>query len=58
MGRACTSNGENRKVYRVLEGKPEGKSPLGRPRRKLEENIKMNLRKTGWGFMNWLSGSG
>jgi hypothetical protein len=32
MGRACSTNGEKRNVYRVLVGKPEGKSPLGRPR--------------------------
>ena len=40
---ACV--GESRGVYRVLVGKPEGKSPLGRPRRKLKYNIKNDLQK-------------
>jgi hypothetical protein len=40
--------GEGRNVYRVLVGKPEGKSPLGRPRRRCEEGLKMDLRETGW----------
>jgi len=39
--------GENRDVYRVLVGKPEGKSPLGRPRTKWEDNIKMDLQAMG-----------
>jgi hypothetical protein len=39
--------GEGRKVYRVLVGKPEGKSPLGRPRRRWEDGIKMDLRDIG-----------
>jgi hypothetical protein len=39
--------GEGRGVYRVLVGRPEGKRPLGRPRRKWEDNIKMDLRETG-----------
>jgi hypothetical protein len=42
---ACT--GEGRNVYRVLVGKPEGKRPLERPRRRLEDGIKMDLRQTG-----------
>jgi hypothetical protein len=42
--------GEGRGVHRVLVGKPEGKRPLGRPRRKWEDNIKINLREVG-GFM-------
>jgi len=41
--------GERRGVYRVLEGKHEGKSPLGRPRRRWEENIKMDLQEVGCG---------
>jgi hypothetical protein len=41
--------GEGRNVYRVLVGKPEGKRPLGRPRRRWENEIKMNLREIGWG---------
>ena len=41
--------GEGRRVHRVLVGKPEGKRPLGRPRRRWEENIKMDLREVGGG---------
>jgi hypothetical protein len=43
--------GEKRNAYRILVGKPEQKRPLGRPRRRWEDNIKMNLRETGWGDM-------
>jgi hypothetical protein len=39
--------GEGRGVYRVLVGRPEGKRPLGRPRHRWEDNIKMDLRETG-----------
>jgi hypothetical protein len=39
--------GDNRKVYRVLEGKPEGKRPLGRPRRRWEDGIRMDLAEVG-----------
>jgi hypothetical protein len=42
--------GEGRGVYRVLVGKPEGKTPLGRPRRKWDNNIKKDLQEVGWGF--------
>jgi hypothetical protein len=41
--------GEKRKVYKVLVGKPEGKRPLGRPRRRWENGIRINLRETGLG---------
>jgi hypothetical protein len=41
--------GEGRNMYRVLVGKPEGKRPLGRPRRRWEDGIKMDLREIGWG---------
>ena len=41
--------GEGRGVHRVLVGKPEGKSPLGRPRRRWEHNIKMDLQEVGGG---------
>jgi hypothetical protein len=46
--------GEKRNAYRILVGKPEGKRPLGRPRRRWEDNIKMNLREIGWGDMEWI----
>ena len=45
--------GEGRGVHRVLLGKPEGKRPLGRPRRRWEDNIKMDLREVG-GSGNWM----
>ena len=45
--------GEGREVYRVLVGKPEGKRPLGRPRRKWEDNIRMDLQEVGLGYEDW-----
>jgi hypothetical protein len=42
MGRACSTNGETRTAYRILAGKPEGKRPLGRLRRKRMDNIKVD----------------
>ena len=41
-------------MYMVLVGTPEGKGPLGRPRRGWEDNIKMDLRKVGFGDMDWM----
>ena len=46
--------GERRGVYRVLVGKPEGKRPLERPRRRREDNIKMDLQEVGCGGMDWI----
>jgi len=46
--------GERRGVYRVLVGKPEGKRPLGRPRRRWEDNIKIDLQEVGCGGMDWI----
>jgi hypothetical protein len=46
--------GEGRGVYRVLVGMPEGKKPLGRPRRRWEDNIKMDLREIGIDGANWI----
>jgi hypothetical protein len=46
--------GETRNAYRILVGKPEGKRPLGRPRRRLLDNIKIYLRDIGWGGMDWI----
>jgi hypothetical protein len=46
--------GERRGVYRVLVGKPEGKRPIGRPRRRWEDNIKMDLQDVGCGSMDWI----
>jgi hypothetical protein len=46
--------GENRGVYRVLVGKPEGKRLLGRPRHRWEDNIKMDLQEVGGGRGDWM----
>jgi hypothetical protein len=46
--------GEERKVYKVLVGKPEGKRPLGRPRRRWEDGISMDLRETGLVGVDWI----
>jgi hypothetical protein len=46
--------GEERKVYKVLVGKPEGKRPLGRPRRMWEDEIRMGLREIGFGGVDWI----
>jgi len=54
MGVACSAYAERRGVYRVLVGKPEGKRPLGRPRHRWEDNIKMNLQEVGCGGMEWI----
>jgi hypothetical protein len=46
--------GEKRNAYRLLVGKPEGKRPLGRPRRRWLDNIKMDLLETGWSSVDWI----
>jgi hypothetical protein len=46
--------GEKRKAYRLLVGKPEGKMPLERPRRRWEDNIRMDLGEMGWGDVDWI----
>ena len=46
--------GEDRSVHRVLVGKPEGKRPMGRPRRIGEDNIKMDLQEVGGGRGDWM----
>ena len=46
--------GKRRGVYRVLVGKPEGKRPLGRPRRRWEDDIKIDLQEVGWRGMDWI----
>jgi hypothetical protein len=47
MDVACSTNGEKRNAYGILVGKPERKRPLGRPRRRWVDNIKMDLREIG-----------
>jgi hypothetical protein len=50
MGRACSTNGEKRHAYSILMGQPEGKKPMGRPRRRWVNNIKKNFREIGLGW--------
>jgi hypothetical protein len=54
MGRVCSTNGDKRNAYGILVGKPEGNGPLGRPRRRWEDNIRMDHREIGWGGMDWI----
>ena len=53
MGGSCDAYG-GKGVHRVLVGKSEGKSPLGRPRHRWEDNIKMVLQEVGWGCGDWM----
>jgi hypothetical protein len=46
--------GEKRNAYRLLVGKPEGKRPLGRPRCRWVDNIRMDLGEVGWGDVDWI----
>ena len=55
MGGACSTHGEKRGAYRVWVGKTEGKGPRGRPRHKLEDNIKMDLKRLdGRHGLDWI----
>jgi len=54
MGWACGVYGWRLGVYRVLVGKPEGKRPLGRPRRRWVDNIRMDLKEVGCGNVDWI----
>jgi hypothetical protein len=54
VGGTCGTHGDGRGVYRVLVGRTEGKRPLGRPRRRWEESIKMDLREIGIDGANWI----
>jgi hypothetical protein len=54
MSEACGTYGEERGVHRVLVGKPKGKRPLGRPRRRGEDNIKMDRQEVGGGRGEWM----
>jgi len=51
MGQAC---GAYEGVYRVLVGKPEGNRPMGRPRPKWVDNIRLDLQEVGCGYMDWI----
>jgi hypothetical protein len=54
MGWVCSANGEKRNAYRLLVGEPEGRRPLGRPRRRLLDNIRIHLVEVGWGDVDWI----
>jgi hypothetical protein len=52
--RHVARKGEKKSAYRILVGKPEGKRPLGRPRRRWMDNIRIDLREIEWKGMNWI----
>jgi hypothetical protein len=54
MGGPCSTNGEKRSAYRLWVGKPEGKRPLGRPRHRWVDNIRMDLGEEGCGDVDWI----
>jgi hypothetical protein len=54
MSGACSADGKEKGVYKVLVGKPEGQRPLGRPRHKWEDNIRMDIQEVGCGGMDWI----
>jgi hypothetical protein len=54
MGGSRSTNGEKRNVCRLLVGKPEGRRPLGTPRHKWVDKIRMDLGEEGWGDVDWI----
>jgi hypothetical protein len=54
VGRHVARIGEKRNAYRILVGKPERRRPLGRPKRRWVDNIKMDLREIGWDGVDWV----
>jgi hypothetical protein len=50
----CGANGEKINSYRLFEGKPEEKRPIGKPRRRWADKIKMHLAKIGWDVVDWI----
>ena len=54
MSGACGVYGREERLYRVLVGKPEEKRPLGRPRRRWSDNMKIDLHEVGCGGMDWI----
>jgi hypothetical protein len=54
MCRACSTNGAKRNAYKIFMGKPEGKRPFEKPRRRWVDNIKLGLREIGWESMDWI----
>jgi hypothetical protein len=53
MGGPCSTNGEKKNAFRLLVGKPEGRRPLGRPRRRWADN-RMDLGEVEWGDVDWI----
>jgi hypothetical protein len=58
LGKACSMDGETRNEYGTLVGKPEGKRPVGRPRYRWVDNIKLDLRDIGWDGMDLIDQAG
>jgi hypothetical protein len=54
VGGTCGTHGKGEEYVMVLMGEPEGKRPLGRPRRRCEDGIRMDLREIGWGSVDWI----
>jgi hypothetical protein len=54
MGGPCSTHGKKKNAYRLLVEKPEGKRPLGRPRRRWVDNIRMDLGEVEWGDVDWI----
>ena len=54
MSRTCSQNGRRQKRFQIVIGTPTGKRPLGRPRRRWEDNIGMNLKEIGINRRNWI----
>jgi hypothetical protein len=54
MRGACSAHGEDEKCVQILVGKPEGKRPLGRPKRRRDDNIEMDLKEIGLNDVNWI----
>jgi hypothetical protein len=54
MDGICSKNGVKRNAYRFLVGKPEGRRPLGRPKHRWVDDIRMDLKEIGWGGVNWI----
>jgi hypothetical protein len=54
VGGACGTHGRGEKLYKVLVGKPEGKRPLRRPRRRWEDGIRMDIGEIGLGGVDWI----
>jgi hypothetical protein len=54
MNGSCSTNGGEKELVYIIGGKARGKRPLGRPRRRWVDNIRMNLGEVGWGDVDWI----